>query len=151
MRHFVAVLVVLLLVSCKSEDKKKEEPVKEVPLNERPIPPNPNVQSTSVVGGAHYICPQQHPEGNSATAGTCPKCQSQLSHNQGYHQAQNNQNQPNNGVINQPATTPATNTGTNANGVYHYTCSNGCAGGSATAGNCATCGNTLAHNQAYHS
>lgn len=41
----------------------------------------------------------------------------------------------------------AENTGT----VYHYTCSRGCAGGSATAGTCSTCGNTLAHNQAFHS
>ena len=40
----------------------------------------------------------------------------------------------------------AENTGT----VYHYTCSRGCAGGSATAGTCSTCGNTLAHNQAFH-
>lgn len=35
-------------------------------------------------------------------------------------------------------------------GVWHYTCNNGCAGGSGAAGNCSTCGNPLAHNQAYH-
>ena len=50
----------------------------------------------------------------------------------------------------------ATPNGTSANsvqntaGVYHYTCSNGCAGGSASAGTCPSCGNTLAHNAAYH-
>ena len=38
----------------------------------------------------------------------------------------------------------------NAAGVWHYTCSNGCAGGAGSAVACATCGNTLAHNQAYH-
>lgn len=38
----------------------------------------------------------------------------------------------------------------NAAGVWHYTCGNGCAGGAGKAGNCATCGGTLAHNQAYH-
>lgn len=38
----------------------------------------------------------------------------------------------------------------NAAGVWHYTCSQGCAGGAGTASNCTTCGNALAHNQAYH-
>ena len=38
----------------------------------------------------------------------------------------------------------------NAGGVWHYTCNNGCAGGAGAAGNCATCGEALAHNQAYH-
>ncbi|MDF1698081.1 MAG: hypothetical protein P1U56_19695 [Saprospiraceae bacterium] len=38
----------------------------------------------------------------------------------------------------------------NAAGVWHYTCGNGCAGGAGAAGNCATCGGTLAHNAAYH-
>ena len=38
----------------------------------------------------------------------------------------------------------------NAEGVWHYTCSKGCAGGAGSAGTCATCGGPLAHNQAYH-
>lgn len=38
----------------------------------------------------------------------------------------------------------------NAEGVWHYTCSKGCAGGAGAAGNCATCGGPLAHNSAYH-
>lgn len=38
----------------------------------------------------------------------------------------------------------------NADGVWHYTCSKGCAGGAGSAGNCATCGGPLTHNQAYH-
>lgn len=47
-----------------------------------------------------------------------------------------------------PATSePAQNTGQ----VFHYTCSKGCAGGAASAGNCETCGSPLAHNQAFHS
>jgi len=59
------------------------------------------------------------------------------------------------------ATTPATTTTPvtpptpaeppqNADGVWHYTCSNGCAGGAGSATACAGCGNTLAHNAAYH-
>lgn len=39
----------------------------------------------------------------------------------------------------------------NAEGVWHYTCSKGCAGGAGAKGNCATCGGPLAHNTAYHS
>jgi hypothetical protein len=38
----------------------------------------------------------------------------------------------------------------NADGVWHYTCSAGCAGGAGSAVSCATCGGTLAHNQGYH-
>ena len=38
----------------------------------------------------------------------------------------------------------------NAEGVWHYTCSKGCAGGAGATGNCATCGSPLAHNSAYH-
>lgn len=38
----------------------------------------------------------------------------------------------------------------NAAGVWHYTCSKGCAGGAGAAVACAKCGNTLSHNTAYH-
>ncbi len=38
----------------------------------------------------------------------------------------------------------------NAQGVWHYTCPTGCAGGGGSATPCATCGQTLAHNTAYH-
>ncbi len=69
-----------------------------------------------------------------------------MAHNQGYHTAQNTS----------PATattpnSPTAPTGPNANGQYHYTCTNGCAGGSGAGGTCVTCGGDLAHNQAYHS
>ncbi len=53
----------------------------------------------------------------------------------------------------QNATTANSTTPTarqNAGSLYHYTCSNGCAGGAGVAGNCSTCGNPLAHNQAFH-
>ena len=61
------------------------------------------------------------------------------------------------GVVNPPsapnAATPNPATpepAQNAEGVWHYTCGNGCAGGAGSVGNCATCGGTLAHNSAYH-
>ena len=34
--------------------------------------------------------------------------------------------------------------------VWHYTCNNGCEGGSSAVGNCSTCGSALVHNQAFH-
>ncbi len=39
----------------------------------------------------------------------------------------------------------------NSEGVWHYTCPNGCADGAGTAMPCPKCGTTLAHNSAYHS
>ncbi len=38
----------------------------------------------------------------------------------------------------------------NTEGVWHYTCSKGCAGGAGSAVNCNNCGSLLVHNQAYH-
>ncbi len=38
----------------------------------------------------------------------------------------------------------------NAAGVWHYTCTNGCAGGAGSALPCASCGTTLVHNTVYH-
>ncbi len=38
----------------------------------------------------------------------------------------------------------------NAEGVWHYTCPNGCEGGAGSAVPCPKCGTTLAHNSAYH-
>ncbi len=38
----------------------------------------------------------------------------------------------------------------NAQGVWHYTCPNNCAGGGGSATPCGVCGTTLVHNQAYH-
>ncbi len=57
-------------------------------------------------------------------------------------------------IVSEPPATPNAATPEppqNAAGVWHYTCSKGCAGGSGTAGNCAVCGGPLAHNSAYHS
>ena len=49
-----------------------------------------------------------------------------------------------------PATPATPEPPQNAEGVWHYTCSNGCAGGAGSAIACANCGTTLAHNTAYH-
>jgi hypothetical protein len=57
----------------------------------------------------------------------------------------------------QPGAAPAVSTDApkaeppqNAEGVWHYTCTKGCAGGAGAATACATCGGTLVHNQVYH-
>ena len=99
-------------------------------------------------GIAHYICPNNCAGSGGAEAGNCQVCGTAYTHNQAF----NDQQQPDPAAsppvtINQPQTPePAKN----AAGVYHYTCSNGCAGGAGAAGNCPSCGNPLAHNQAYH-
>jgi len=59
-----------------------------------------------------------------------------------------------------PSTTPTATTpaaipdsekpAQNAEGVWHYTCPNGCEGGGSSAVACEKCGTTLAHNSAYH-
>lgn len=49
-----------------------------------------------------------------------------------------------------PATPPTPEPAQNADGVWHYTCPNGCEGGGGSAVACAGCGTTLAHNPVYH-
>jgi hypothetical protein len=147
MKYLLPLFALLLLISCNSEPKKKSTPVQNIPLKERPIPPLPGSNaSNSVVGGAHYICPKNCIGGTGAAAGACSVCQTEMAHNQGFHATQNNNIVP--GAQN-PA---AASTGDlpNASGQYHYTCQKGCTGGKGGAGSCASCGETLAHNQAYH-
>lgn len=116
------------------------------------------------VAGAvdHYTCPNGHP--GAPSAGNCAQCGTTLVHNQAFHANDQPAAAANSNPMQQfaPAaaaansTAPATpnpaaaSPAQNAAGVYHYTCSSGCAGGAGGAGNCASCGNPLAHNQAYH-
>ncbi|MCB0629385.1 MAG: heavy metal-binding domain-containing protein [Saprospiraceae bacterium] len=125
--------------------------------------PNPTVTPTSAAtsstaqntGGVfHYIC-SNGCAGGAASATACATCGNTLVHNQAYHsQAATTPAAPtlSSPVFNQATTSPASSTSAaqNAAGVYHYTCSNGCSGGAGSAIACATCGNTLVHNQAYH-
>lgn len=102
----------------------------------------------------HYKCPNNCTGGSGPAKGSCPVCGTEMAHNAAYHSAASTTS---------PTTTspaaPALNTNTvnttttsaqNAAGVFHYTCSNGCAGGAASAVACSTCGSTLVHNTAYH-
>lgn len=102
----------------------------------------------------HYYC-ATHPEKGGSDQGSCPDCGAALIHNQAFHNTPATPAAPaatstpivpgSNPVA--PATPAAA---TNAAGVYHYTCSNGCAGGAGAQANCTSCGNPLAHNAAYH-
>lgn len=146
------ILILAITVACNKEAPKKTPQTPQVPFNEQPTPPDPRKSGSNgltVVGGTHYICPSKHEEGNADAAGTCPKCNLALVHNQGYHQSQN--------TTPTAPTTPTNNTSpvntgspSNANGVFHYVCENGCAGGAASSGSCSNCGAALKHNQAYH-
>lgn len=96
----------------------------------------------------HYKCPNNCSGGIGNAAGVCPVCGTQMAHNQAYHDQLN---------ANTSTATPSVNSNTptptpaqNAAGVFHYTCSNGCAGGGANPVACSTCGSMLVHNQAYH-
>lgn len=96
-------------------------------------------------GVKHYTCPNNCAGSGGDGEGTCPVCGSAYVHNQAFHnQAITQGTQP----AAQPAATPEPPQ--NAAGVWHYTCSNGCAGGAGSAVACATCGSTLAHNTGYH-
>jgi hypothetical protein len=113
----------------------------------------------NAAGVWHYTCPKGC-EGGAGSAEACAKCGTTLVHNTAYHppaDATPTQTTPTNSATTLPEgltpTTPPTQTpepAQNAKGVWHYTCSAGCAGGAGSAVACAKCGKTLAHNQEYH-
>ncbi len=120
-------------------------------------PATPPAQTESPAQNAkgvwHYTCADGC-EGGAASAQACGVCGKTLVHNKGYHENQPNQQNPTNTITNptDPASTaqkpPAA--AQNANGVWHFTCADGCAGGAGAAQACSGCGKTLAHNAAYH-
>ena len=119
----------------------------------------------------HYTCPNGC-EGGGGSIAPCAKCGTNLAHNTAYHSGGNTTPSPNittsNPNISSTVTQSPTNSTTlnptanftpptppkepaqNAAGVWHYTCSNGCAGGGGSATACAGCGLTLTHNTSYH-
>ncbi len=170
MKYFTFLLFAFaLLTSCKSENTLRDNATTPIAPNApaAPTAPAPATAAANVVGGAHYICTLTGCTGpGAAAAGSCSVCGNALAHNQGFH----NNDTPAAGQTNASgglsplfnnspgaaATTPQTITppspepAQNANGVWHYTCSNGCAGGGGSAIACSSCGSTLAHNTAYH-
>ncbi len=123
--------------------------------NSKAPPPRAKIQNPASLeppqnasGVWHYTCSKRC-AGGSGSAGNCNTCGSLLVHNSLYHvnSTPNAPIAPTNAPF---ATPPANTTGKNIAGVWHYSCKKGCAGGSGVAGSCVTCGDTLAHNQAYH-
>lgn len=155
----------LLIIACndQSSDSVREEARESLkvppPSNNQITTIDPNagnpIAQTNTSGVAHYICSNNCAGSGGAAAGTCPVCGSDYIHNQAYHNQQSvtpSINLPSETVVPGGGTPPiqSTTPAQNAAGVYHYTCSNGCVGGSGTAGNCGSCGSALAHNTAYH-
>ncbi len=133
-------LAFFTMISCKGDDSAaKNDARNSLNVPESVTPVTPSVQSSGAV--AHYICPNNCEGSGGPGAGSCPVCGTAYVHNQAFH------SQP---AANPGTTTTPANSAQNAAGVFHYICSNGCAGGSGAQGNCATCGSALTHNQAYH-
>ncbi|MFK5959628.1 MAG: hypothetical protein QM495_12275 [Lutibacter sp.] len=115
-------------------------------------PENKQVKKKITVTVKHYICVNKCENSGSNIASNCPTCNTPYIHNAAFH----NDEFLKNGPLNVPKSNLGTPTNAsisptqNALGVYHYTCPNGCNGGSGTAAKCKSCGTDLAHNQVYH-
>jgi len=121
-----------------------------LPPSATPASPNTPEPAQNAAGVWHYTC-SAGCEGGAGAAGSCAKCGGALAHNQAYHANNNAATTP--PPANNTLTPPAPKTpepAQNAAGVWHYTCSAGCAGGAGAAGDCSKCGGALAHNTAYH-
>lgn len=140
LKYLTLIILTLTIASCGSKNSAAKEEarqsIQDRAANAAPIN-NGTLASGSVL---HYICPNNCEGSGGAMQGTCPVCGTDYIHNQAYH----------NQATGDPAQSAQTTPATNAAGQYHYTCSNGCAGGSGTQGNCSVCGNALVHNAAYH-
>ena len=153
----IAILcTMLVLTSCGNDAAVREKAAESVEAQRppshqaAPVLPTAPMNTPTVSGSvAHYICPNNCEGSGGPAQGNCPVCGTAYLHNQAYH----NQSTPTTTTttVTPPTPPPAdASPAQNAAGVYHYVCSNGCAGGAGAAGNCATCGSALTHNSAYH-
>lgn len=140
----------LVLTSCKDDKASTPTETKDnvrQPLQVFDAPAQQNTTAQNTSGLYHYTCPNGC-AGGAAAAGNCSSCGSALAHNQAFH---NTNKTPSTTPTNPTATqTPTPEPSQNSAGIWHYTCSQGCAGGAGSAVNCSSCGNKLAHNSAYH-
>jgi hypothetical protein len=171
--YFILPVVFLLFIGCASPDRTPEgdtptsgplaAPEQVTPSDVAPAKPHDGDNQSSATADAsamamfHYICPNRCKGGGSQEQGKCPVCNTDLIHNDAYH----NQPQPQSATPAQPAQpqvkdlsvtppSPPAEPAQNARGVWHYICPNGCPGGGGQAIACATCGTQMVHNQAYH-
>lgn len=131
-------VIFAITVSCKDEKTKTVEKDK---------------AKTAV---KHYVCKNKCEDSGGDVAGICPVCNTPYTHNQAYHDKDFLKSGPldvpksNEGTNNTSTNNANASPAQNAKGVYHYTCKNGCYGGSGTATTCNVCGESLVHNTAYH-
>jgi hypothetical protein len=167
-RFYFSFLVIALLGLTFSCQDKEAKSVRDAARQSLPVQPEspvvtPNTTTSvpttsSLAGGGvqHYICANNCEGSGGPSAGSCPVCGTAYTHNQAWHnQSSSTPTNPTTTVNpTSPTTlTPPTRTpepAQNAAGVWHYTCSAGCAGGAGSAVACSGCGATLAHNTAYH-
>ena len=148
---------VIFFYACNNNTKaSKQETIKPLEVLDSATPlntttPNPaDIESAQNSGGVwHYTCSKGCP-GGAGSAVNCNTCGGLLAHNSAYHSNTNITPMSNAPFANPSAANPAAEPSQNNAGVWHYTCGNGCVGGSGAAGACATCGGALAHNTAYH-
>jgi hypothetical protein len=148
---FIGILLCSLLIALSSCGGKNVDrpapaltPEQAARANQAQTPPVVPPGQTVASNVKHYICPNNCAGSGGDVAGTCPVCGTEYLHNQEWHnQAVTQTTQPAN-------PTGAPEPAQNAAGVWHYICSNGCAGGAGSAIACAQCGNMLVHNTAYH-
>ena len=143
-------LTLVLMAACTNDGKQR---------NNQTTTTHTFDNAATAVAIQHYICPNSCAGSGGDNPGTCPTCGSEYLHNDAYHtqgpgaQAQpqmpQQQQQPQI-QMQQPQMPQPQEPAQNAAGVYHYICERGCAGGGGSAGTCATCGNPLVHNAAYH-
>ncbi len=153
---FAFISTCISLTACKDN---KTDASTETPMTTSPEGANgqdPATLSTGVTGSteAHYKCATAGCTGTGDTQGKCSVCGADLVHNQAFHNQAPGApgSSPANPVQVNPTNSTASNPAPaqNAKGVYHFSCSKGHEGGSATAANCPKCGEAMTHNQAYH-
>ncbi|MFT5846540.1 MAG: hypothetical protein ACJARX_000412 [Psychroserpens sp.] len=159
MKYFKILVIlfssVLFFYGCNDKSKTpKEEAVKQVVVPNAPVLPktsNPNIPAVEPAQNAngvwHYTC-RLGCAGGAGAAINCETCGTALAHNSTYHGAANATSSS--APFATPPPAPPKEPAQNAAGVWHYTCANGCLGGSGAAGTCSTCNSALSHNQAYH-
>jgi len=165
--HFLSITffgLMILMTSCGESDAKQQ--AREALGDTKTAAESPNKGAANY----HYKCPNNCVGGGGDGAGNCPTCGSPLVHNSSFHdakpaatnEAQTSITEEGVTVTKYPEGTPASaglmppssdiqEPPQNENGVWHFTCPKGCAGGGGLASEkCGGCGGPLAHNAEYH-
>lgn len=151
-------LLFLAFSACNSDQSVRDQATESAKAASPTPPPAAPVAPAAAANPGnsnlpHYYCSNNCAGSGGDAAGSCPVCGTAYVHNQAFH---NTPSTPPTTVpgasttITPPAAPKTPEPAQNAAGVWHYTCSAGCAGGAGAQGSCSKCGGALAHNQAYH-